>query len=200
MPDLLIGYTEFRADLPGGRYVNVATRRAVVVKADGTGRRVLAEELTREAGFSTQFVGWSPEGKAARLSRYWKSDEAGKWEEGHKTFRPVGEGFRHDAYLVELASGKATKETPVEDKKKSELIKSVSTAGPSRRTAGAAPSRTRGTGSSSPTRTAPTPGRSRRACGSTSCPRGRRTARGCALWPASTTIVTPTSSRPTVPA
>ena len=46
-PDLLIGYTEFRTDLPGGRYVNQATFRAVVVKADGTGRRVLAEELTR---------------------------------------------------------------------------------------------------------------------------------------------------------
>ena len=57
LPDLLIGYTEFRTDLPGGRYVNVATRRAVVVKADGTGRRVLAEELTREAGASTQLPG-----------------------------------------------------------------------------------------------------------------------------------------------
>ena len=45
-PDLLIGYSEFRTDLPGGRYVNEATRRAVVVKADGTGRRTLAEELS----------------------------------------------------------------------------------------------------------------------------------------------------------
>ena len=25
LPDLLIGYTEFRTDLPGGRYVSVAT-------------------------------------------------------------------------------------------------------------------------------------------------------------------------------
>src|SRR5262245_18748365 len=49
-PDALIGYTEFRTDLPGGRHANVKTRRAVVVKADGRGRRVLAEELTREAG------------------------------------------------------------------------------------------------------------------------------------------------------
>src|SRR5205814_678626 len=57
-PDLLIGYTEFRTDLPGGRYFNVATMRAGVIKADGTGRRVLAEELTREAGSWTQFVGW----------------------------------------------------------------------------------------------------------------------------------------------
>jgi TolB protein len=124
-PDLLIGYTEMRTDLPGGRYVNEATRRAVVVKADGTGRRVLAEELTREAGSCTQFVGWSPDGKAARLSRNWKSDEVGKWEEKHKTFRPPGEGVRYDAYLVDLASGKATKQAPVEEKTKSELIKSL---------------------------------------------------------------------------
>ena len=67
-PDLLIGYTEFRTDLPGGRYVNVWTMRAAVVKADGTGRRVLAEELTREAGSWTQFVGWSPDGKATKQS------------------------------------------------------------------------------------------------------------------------------------
>src|SRR5262249_35914642 len=40
-PDAFIGYSELRTDLPGGRYVNDATRRAVVVKADGTGRRVL---------------------------------------------------------------------------------------------------------------------------------------------------------------
>ena len=99
LPDLLIGYTEFRTDLPGGRYVNVATRRAVVVKADGTGRRVLAEELTREAGASTQFVGWSPDGKSARLSRDWKSEEVGKWEEEHKDFRTTGDGVGHDIYL-----------------------------------------------------------------------------------------------------
>src|SRR5262249_11828154 len=58
-PDLFIGYTEYRTDLPGGRYVNNATRRAVVIKADGTGRRVLAEELTREKGWWTHFSGWS---------------------------------------------------------------------------------------------------------------------------------------------
>src|SRR5262249_51275169 len=107
LPDLLIGYTELRTDLPGGRYVCEATKRAVVVKANGTGRRVLAEELTREKGSWTQFVGWSPDGKAARLSRSWKSEEAGKWEEKHRTFRPPGEGVRHDMYLFDLAGGKA---------------------------------------------------------------------------------------------
>src|SRR5262249_8211710 len=124
-PAALIGYTEHRPDLPGGRHANVKTSRTVVVKADGTGRRVLAEELTREAGYSTQFVGWSPDGKAARLSCDWKSDEVGKWEEEHKDFRTTGEGVRHDAYLIDLASGKATKQAPVEDKTKSELIKSL---------------------------------------------------------------------------
>jgi Tol biopolymer transport system component len=115
-PDLLIGYTEFRTDLPGGRHANIKTRRAVVVKADGTGRRVLAEDLTREADYSTQFVGWSPDGKAARLSRNWKSEETAQWEEKHKTFRSNAAFDRHDAYLVDLASGKATKQPPVEDK------------------------------------------------------------------------------------
>src|SRR5437763_1500145 len=84
-PDALIGYTEHRTDLPGGRHANVKTRRAVVVKADGTGRRVLAEELTREAGSWTEF-GWSPDGKAARLRRYWKSGEVGKGAGEHKDF------------------------------------------------------------------------------------------------------------------
>jgi Tol biopolymer transport system component len=124
-PDLLIGYTEHRTDLPGGRYVNVATRRAVVVKADGTGRRVLAEELTREAGSWTQFTGWSPDGKAAKLSRYWLSEEDGKWEEEHKTFRTTAPGLRHDAYLVDLAGGKAAKQPPVERKNQSDQVKSL---------------------------------------------------------------------------
>src|SRR5262249_45452558 len=116
-PDLLIGYTEHRTDLPGGRHANVKTRRAVVVQADGTGRRVLAEELTREPGSWTEGPGWSPDGKAARLTRYWKSDEVVKWEEEHKDFRTTGPGVRSDTYLVDLASGKATKQNPVEDKK-----------------------------------------------------------------------------------
>ena len=30
LPDLFIGYTEHRTDLPGGRHANVKTRRAVV--------------------------------------------------------------------------------------------------------------------------------------------------------------------------
>src|SRR6516225_9481321 len=98
-PDRLIGYTELRTDVPGGRAANIKTERAVVVKADGTGRRILAEELTREAGYWTQFVGWSPDGKVARLYRGWVNEENAKWEEEHKTFRPTPDNGRSGGYL-----------------------------------------------------------------------------------------------------
>jgi Tol biopolymer transport system component len=113
-PDLLVGYSELRTDLPGGRYVNVWTMRAVVVKADGTGRRVLAEDLTREKGYWTQFYGWSPDGKTAILLRGWESEENGKWEEEHKTFRYSADGWLYDGYLFDLKSSKATNVTGVE--------------------------------------------------------------------------------------
>jgi Tol biopolymer transport system component len=113
-PETLIGYTEFRTDLPGGRYVNQATFRAVVVKADGTGRRVLSEELTREKNSWTQLRGWSPDGEVAVFSREWMSDENGQWEEEHKDFRYPKDGYSCDGYLFDLATGKATNVTAVE--------------------------------------------------------------------------------------
>ena len=113
-PDLLIGYSELRTDLPGGRYVNVATMRAATVKADGTGRRVLAEDLTREKGSWVQFYGWSPDGKTAILLRGWESEENGKWEEQHRTFRFSADGWLYDGYLLDLKSGRATNVTAVE--------------------------------------------------------------------------------------
>ena len=59
-PTCWIGYTEGRNDLPGGQFANWVTNRACVVRADGTGRRVLAAELTRKPHSWTQFAGWSP--------------------------------------------------------------------------------------------------------------------------------------------
>ena len=110
----LIGYTEFDTNRPGGRHANVKTMRAVLVRADGTGRRVLAEELTREANYWTQFTGWSPDGKTAILTRGWQSEENGKWEEEHRDFRFTAEGRLYDGYLLDLATGKATNVTAVE--------------------------------------------------------------------------------------
>src|SRR5262249_41220132 len=113
-PDLQIGYTELRTNLPGGRRANVATMRAMLVKADGTGRRALPEELTRRADVWTQFAGWSPDGGVAVIGRGWESPENGQWEEEHKTFRFTAEGCLYDSYLLDMAAGKTTNITGVE--------------------------------------------------------------------------------------
>src|SRR4051812_8579735 len=68
-PDRLLGYTELRTDLPGGRHANVRTMRAVVARADGSGRRALAEDLVRDPDAWTQFAGWSPDGTTAVVGR-----------------------------------------------------------------------------------------------------------------------------------
>jgi TolB protein len=113
-PKPLIGYTEFRTDLPGGRHANVATMRAVVAAMDGTGRRVLADELTREPDTWTQFAGWSPDGRSAIIGRGWESPDNGRWEDEHKTFRYNAEGWLYDMYLVDLETGKAMNLTCVD--------------------------------------------------------------------------------------
>ncbi len=112
--EALLGYTEFRADLPGGRHANVTTMRACVVRADGTGRKPLAEELSREKHSWTQFAGWSPDGRLAIIGRCWESAENAKWEEEHRTFRHTADGWLCDSYLLDLASAKATNLTAVE--------------------------------------------------------------------------------------
>jgi hypothetical protein len=69
----LIGYSELSTNLPGGRHANVVTIRAVVSRADGTERRLVAEPLASEPNSSTQFAGWSPDGRLAIVGRGWKS-------------------------------------------------------------------------------------------------------------------------------
>src|SRR3954465_14129911 len=86
-PRPLIGYTELRTDLPGGRHANVRTMRAAVMRADGSGRRLLAEAIVKEPDAWTEFAGWSPDGKIAIVGRGWQSTENALWEEKHKQFR-----------------------------------------------------------------------------------------------------------------
>lgn len=109
----LIGYTEFRTNLPGGRHANNVTMRACVVQEDGSGRRALAESLTQEPNAWTQFAGWSPDGSAAIIGRGWESPANAAWEEEHQTFR-FGDGWLYDMFLLELATGKLTNVTAVE--------------------------------------------------------------------------------------
>jgi Tol biopolymer transport system component len=113
-PDGWIGYTEFRTNLPGGRHANVRTMRAALVKADGTGRRLLADELANGDDTWTQFAGWSPDGATAVVGRGWQSPDNARWEEEHKAFRFAAGAWRYDSYLVTLASGKAENVTAVD--------------------------------------------------------------------------------------
>ncbi len=113
-PDPLIGYTEFRTNLPGGRHANVRTMRAVLVQSDGKGRRLVGDELAKEPETSTQFAGWSPDGKTAIIGVGWESPENAKWEEEHKQFRMDEGKWKLDSCLLDLASGKVTNVTAVE--------------------------------------------------------------------------------------
>ncbi len=110
----LIGYTELKTNIPGGRHANVRTMRAVVVKADGSGRHLVAEELAKEPDTWTQFAGWSPDGKSAVIGAGWQSPENAKWEEANKQFRMEEGKWKLDSCLFDFASGKVTNVTDVD--------------------------------------------------------------------------------------
>jgi Tol biopolymer transport system component len=110
----LIGYTEFRTNLAGGRHPNVITMRAMVVRADGIDRHALAPQLTQGPNTWTQIAGWSPDGRTAIIGRGWESPENGAWEEKHKTFRFDANGWLYDMYLFDLAKGGLTNLTAVD--------------------------------------------------------------------------------------
>jgi TolB protein len=110
----LIGFTELQTNLSGGRHANVRTMRAVTIKSDGSGRRELAVELTKEADTWTQFAGWSPDGKTALIGRGWQSPENAKWEEEHKQFRMEEGKWQLDTYLLGLTTNKLTNITGIE--------------------------------------------------------------------------------------
>ena len=113
-PKCLIGYTELRTNLPGGRWTNVATMRAHVVHANGTGRRIAGRELINEPHVWTQFAGWSPDGKMAVLARGWNDPENGRWEEQHRRFRMEKGRWLLDSCLLDMATGKLINVTAVE--------------------------------------------------------------------------------------
>ena len=98
----LIGYTELKTNLDGGRHLNVRTMRASLVKADGTSPSRIAEQLVMESDTWTQFAGWSPDGKTAIIIRGWEDYENAQWEEKNKTFRHTKKAYLVDSFLVDL--------------------------------------------------------------------------------------------------
>lgn len=113
-PAYLIGYSEIRTNLPGGRQPNAVTQRACLVRADGTGRRMLATSLTRRPNTWTAFTGWSPDGRTAIIAAGWQSRENGALEEAQQGFVYNAEGWLLDSYFLDLATGRLTNLTAVE--------------------------------------------------------------------------------------
>ncbi len=110
--ETIIGYTEYRTNLPT-RFDNQITSRAYVVNTDGTDRRMLVPEMSEEPNTWTQFAGWSPDGHTAIIGRGWESPENGAWEEENKTFR-MTEGWLFDFYFYDFDTGALTNITGVE--------------------------------------------------------------------------------------
>jgi len=110
----LIGYTELRTDLPGGRHANVRTMRARLMKADGSEQREMAAVLVDKPDAWTQFAGWSPDGTTAVIYRSWQSPENAELEESRKGFHFTKDGWLLDSYLVDLASETPQNVTDVE--------------------------------------------------------------------------------------
>ncbi|MGE3317588.1 MAG: hypothetical protein AB7O26_20955, partial [Planctomycetaceae bacterium] len=95
-------------------HANEVTMRAVIARADGSERRQIAPELSKEPGSWTQFAGFSPDGKTAVIGRGWRSEENAKWEEEHKNFRFTTDGSLYDVYFIDLKTGQSLNITGVE--------------------------------------------------------------------------------------
>ncbi len=88
--------------------------RAVVSRADGSGRREIGGALVDDPDAWTQFAGWSPDGRQAIVSRGWQQPENSRWEEEHRTFRMEPGKWMLDSCLVDLETGWLTNLTAVE--------------------------------------------------------------------------------------
>lgn len=102
--DWWIGYSESRNDLPEGQFANWVTRRACVVRADGSGRKWIGAELADKEHSWTQFAGWSPDGRRAIVYSSWEDSANAQWEREHQTFR-MTQGWLVDSCLVDIDNG-----------------------------------------------------------------------------------------------
>ncbi len=109
----LIGYSDSQCDDPRGQFYNWRTSRAMIVRADGTGRREIGASLITRSNCWTQFAGWWFDGRQAIIGSAWESEENYLWEREHKTFRHT-EGWLLDGCLVDIHTGKVVNLTAVE--------------------------------------------------------------------------------------
>lgn len=109
----LIGYTDMQCDDPRGQFYNWRTSRAMIVRADGTGRREIGAALITRSNSWTSFAGWWSDARQAIINSAWESEENYLWEREHKTFR-MTEGWLLDGCLVDIRTGAARNLTAVE--------------------------------------------------------------------------------------
>ncbi len=109
----LIGYTDSQCDDPRGQFYNSRTARAMIVRADGTGRREIGAALITRPNSWTSFAGWWADGRRAIINSSWESEDNYLWEREHKTFRR-SEGWLLDGCLVDIQTGAAVNLTAVE--------------------------------------------------------------------------------------
>jgi TolB protein len=110
----LIGYTDQQCDDPRGQFYNSRTSRAMLVRADGTGRREIGASLITRSNSWTSFAGWWPDGRQAIIGSAWESEENALWERQHKTFRMTEGNWLLDGCLVDIHTGDARNVTAVE--------------------------------------------------------------------------------------
>lgn len=109
----LIGYTDQRCDDPRGQFYNSRTARAMIVRADGMGRREIGASLITRSNCWTSFAGWWSDGRQAVVGSCWESEENYLWEREHKTFR-MTEGWLLDGCLVDIHTGRTLNLTAVD--------------------------------------------------------------------------------------
>src|SRR5256885_1108658 len=83
----LIGYTDSRCDDPRGQFYNSRTARAMIVRADGSGRQEIGSSLITRSNSWTAFAGWWPDRRQAIVTSAWESEQNYLWEREHQTFR-----------------------------------------------------------------------------------------------------------------
>jgi len=108
-----IGYSDRRCDDPRGQFYNGRTQRAMIVRADGTGRREIGHSLIKDENTWTQFVGWWPDGRAVILCA-WESPENFAWERQNKRFRFDKGGWECDVCIVDVDTDQVANLTAVD--------------------------------------------------------------------------------------
>ncbi|MEO6036103.1 MAG: hypothetical protein ABIQ35_12680 [Verrucomicrobiota bacterium] len=109
----LLGYTEMRCDDLRGQFYNWRTRRAIVIRADGSKRREIGASTITNENCWTSFVSWWPDGRAV-INTSWESPENYAWEKANRTFRMTAGNWLTDCCLADLATGGIENVTAVE--------------------------------------------------------------------------------------